>query len=48
VFLSGQSGQALHWPGLASLSGGFEMRAGPGLQAVPAGQQVLFAGLSVE
>ena len=33
VFLSGQAGPALHRPGLAGLSGGFQMRAGPGLVA---------------
>jgi len=37
VFLSGQAG----------LSGGFQMRAGPGLQAFPAGLAVFLGGLSL-
>ena len=45
VFLSGQAGPALHRPGLAGLSGGFQMRAGPGLQAFPAGLAAFLGGL---
>jgi len=37
VFLSGQAG----------LSGGFQMRAGPGLQAFPAGLAAFLGGLSL-
>jgi len=47
VFLSGQAGPALHRPGLAGLSGGFQMRAGPGLQAFPAGLATFLRGLSL-
>jgi hypothetical protein len=46
VFLSGQAGPALYKPGLAGLSGGFQMRAGPGLQAFPAGLAAFLGGLS--
>jgi len=45
VFLSGQVGLALHKPGLSGLSGGFQMRAGPGLQAFPAGLAAFLGGL---
>jgi len=44
VFLSGQAGPAVHSPGL---SGGFQMRAGPGLQAFPAGLAAFLGGLSL-
>jgi hypothetical protein len=47
VFLSGQAGLALHRPGLAGLSGGFQMRAGPSLRAFPAGLAAFLAGLSL-
>jgi len=45
VFLSGQAGPALHRPGLASLSGGFQIRAKPGLQAFPASLAAFLGGL---
>jgi hypothetical protein len=47
VFLSGQAGPALHRPGLAGLSGGFQMRAGPGLAAFLGGRAASLGGLSL-
>jgi len=44
VLLSGQAGPALHRPGLAGLSSGFQMRAGPGLAAFLGGLAAFLGG----
>ena len=43
----GPLGSVPKQPGRAGLSGGFQMRAGPGLQAFPAGLAAFLGGLSL-